>query len=110
MILSNFQSAEKIATKMGQASDSIHRVTSNKFSTDDRTTLAVNSKAQEANRQALKLANLFNEAFQTTINNIQSTAEEFQRKDHEISIGINQSLPLTNYLKDRNTYEKARND
>ncbi|MCR6111556.1 TIGR04197 family type VII secretion effector [Bacillus sp. A301a_S52] len=110
MILSNLQTAENTATKMGQASNSINRATSKKFSSDDMSTLEVNSKAQEANQQLLKLAKLFNDSFQITIQNIQATAEEFQRKDNEINLGITQSLPLTNYLKDRITYNKAKND
>jgi type VII secretion effector (TIGR04197 family) len=109
MILSHFHTAEDIATQMSNASDSIQHAISKSYSADNRTTLTINSKAQEANNQAIELANLFNEAFQTTIKNIHSAAAEFQRLDHEIGTKINQSLMVTELLKDTNTYMKAKN-
>jgi len=108
VIQSNLQTAQEIATQMGKASDSIQSAMNKPLSTDDQTTLTVNEQCQEANQQALKLTNLFNKAFQKTIQNIHSAAEEFERKDYEIQIEINQSLNITNYIDDMNTYQKAK--
>ena len=108
MIQSNLQTAQEIATQMRKASDSIQSAMNKPLSTDDQTTLTVNEQCQEANQQALKLTNLFNKAFQKTIQNIHSAAEEFERKDYEIQVEINQSLNITNYIDDMNTYQKAK--
>lgn len=48
---SNFQSAAQIATQMRSASDTIQSATNRSIKKTTRTTLSVNSKAQEANQQ-----------------------------------------------------------
>ncbi|ABS21323.1 MULTISPECIES: TIGR04197 family type VII secretion effector [Bacillus cereus group] len=67
---SNFQTAKQIATQMGNAGDTIQNATNHSIKKATRTTLSVNSKAQEANQQA--------------VNNIHSVAQEFERMDHEL--------------------------
>lgn len=109
MIKSSLQTAEEIATNMGRASDSIQQATHTTLSIDSQTTLTVNSKAQESNQQALDLASQYNEAFLKAIQNIQSAAEEFQRKDDEMKVEIGQSLNIPNYIEDMRTYQKAKN-
>lgn len=64
MIQSSLQTAEDIATQMGEAADTIQDATNNILSTDDQTTLTVNSHAQKTNQEAFDLTNLFNEGFQ----------------------------------------------
>jgi type VII secretion effector (TIGR04197 family) len=93
MIRSNLETTEQIATKMGNASDSIQRAANKKITKAQQTTLAVNGKAQEANEEAIKLARLFNGAFQQTIRNIHSAAKEFERTDQELQNKFEQ-LPL----------------
>ncbi|PEO40403.1 TIGR04197 family type VII secretion effector, partial [Bacillus pseudomycoides] len=61
---SNFQSAAHIATQMRAASDTIQSATNRSITKAARTTLSVNSKAQEANQQALDLTKQFCAAFQ----------------------------------------------
>jgi type VII secretion effector (TIGR04197 family) len=95
MIQSNLNDAEYIATLMGQASDAIERATQQKINTADKTTLTVSEKAQSVNRQAIELTKAFNQAFQQTIQNIQSTAEEFERTDSQLQQMFNQRLSNT---------------
>ena len=45
---------------------------------------SVNSKAQEANQQALDLTKQFCAAFHQAVHNINSVANEFERMDHEL--------------------------
>ncbi|PGB44040.1 TIGR04197 family type VII secretion effector, partial [Bacillus wiedmannii] len=61
---SNFQSAQQIATQMRAASDTIQSATNRSIKKATRTTLSVNSKAQEANQQFLDLTKQFSAAFQ----------------------------------------------
>mgnify|MGYP001943436425 CR=1 FL=1 len=109
MIKVNFQTAEQVATKMENAADSIKKATSNNVLTDNRTTLTVNQRSQEANNELIHLTNLFHHIFQTTIKNIQSTATEFKRLDEEIDKQMNNSLRFLDITKDLNTYQKAKN-
>ncbi|WP_242272144.1 TIGR04197 family type VII secretion effector [Bacillus cereus group sp. BfR-BA-01310] len=81
---SNFQSAQQIATQMRAASDTIQSATSRSITKATRTTLAVNSKAQEVNQQVLDLTKQFSAAFQQAVNNIHSVANEFERMDNEL--------------------------
>ena len=81
---SNLQTATQIATKMGSASDRIQSATSRSITKATRTTLSVNSKAQEANQQALDLTKHFCAAFQQAVDNIHSVAQEFERMDNEL--------------------------
>ncbi|HFR4222250.1 TIGR04197 family type VII secretion effector [Bacillus cereus] len=81
---SNFQSAQQIATQMRSASDTIQSATNRSIKKATRTTLSVNSKAQEANQQALDLTKQFSAAFQQAVDNIHLVAKEFERMDHEL--------------------------
>ncbi|MEK4579762.1 MULTISPECIES: TIGR04197 family type VII secretion effector [Bacillus] len=81
---SNLQTATQIATKMRSASDRIQSATSHSITKATRTTLSVNSKAQEANQQVLDLTKQFSVAFQQAVDNIHSVANEFERMDKEL--------------------------
>ncbi|WP_144467139.1 TIGR04197 family type VII secretion effector [Bacillus toyonensis] len=81
---SNFQSAQQIATQMRAASDTIQSATNRSIKKATRTTLSVNSKAQEVNQQVLDLTKQFSTAFQQVVDNIHSVAKEFERMDHEL--------------------------
>ncbi|MBG9597244.1 MULTISPECIES: TIGR04197 family type VII secretion effector [Bacillus] len=81
---SNLQTATQIATKMGSASDRIQSATSRSITKATRTTLSVNSKAQEASQQVLDLTKQFSVAFQQAVDNIHSVANEFERMDKEL--------------------------
>ncbi|MED1092068.1 TIGR04197 family type VII secretion effector [Bacillus paramycoides] len=81
---SNFQTAEQIATQMRDASDTIQSAINRSITKANRTTLTVNSKAQEANQQALDLTKQFCAAFQHAVDNIHSVAKEFERMDNEL--------------------------
>jgi type VII secretion effector (TIGR04197 family) len=81
---------------MGQASDAIERATQQTIITADKTTLLVNERAQTANLQTIELSQAFNQAFQHTIQNIQSTAEEFERTDSQLQHMFDQRLFQTN--------------
>ncbi|MDA1600058.1 TIGR04197 family type VII secretion effector [Bacillus cereus] len=81
---SNLQTATQIATKMGLASDRLQSATSRSITKATRTTLSVNSKAQEANQQILDLTKQFSAAFQQAIDNIHSVANDFERMDNEL--------------------------
>ncbi|PEK81724.1 TIGR04197 family type VII secretion effector [Bacillus pseudomycoides] len=71
---SNFQAAQQIATQMRNASDTIQSATSKSIKKSKRTTLSVNSQAQEANQQMLDLTKQFSAAFQQAVDNIHSVA------------------------------------
>ncbi|EJQ50046.1 creatininase [Bacillus wiedmannii] len=81
---SNLQTATQIATKMGSAADRIQSATSRSITKATRTTLSVNSKAQEASQQVLDLTKQFSVAFQQAVDNIHSVANEFERMDKEL--------------------------
>ncbi|MCX2828495.1 TIGR04197 family type VII secretion effector [Bacillus pseudomycoides] len=81
---SNFQAAQQIATQMRNASDTIQSATSKSIKKSKRTTLSVNSQAQEANQQMLDLTKQFSAAFQQAVDNIHSVAKEFERMDNEL--------------------------
>ncbi|MFJ9301982.1 TIGR04197 family type VII secretion effector [Bacillus toyonensis] len=81
---SNFQSAQQIATQMRSASGAIQSATNHSIKKATRTTLSVNSKAQEANQQVLDLTKQFSAAFQQAVDNIHLVAKEFERMDHEL--------------------------
>ncbi|CAH2462753.1 MULTISPECIES: TIGR04197 family type VII secretion effector [Bacillus] len=81
---SNFQSAQQIATQMRAASDTIQSATNRPITKATRTTLSVNSKAQEANQQMLDFTKQFSTAFQQAVDNIHSVAKEFERMDYEL--------------------------
>lgn len=109
MIQSNIHSAEQIATQMGRASDAIQKATSNTIRKAELTTLTVNKKAQDTNQQAMELAKLFNQAFQQTIQNIQSAAKEFEQMDKELGDYFNDVWEfLTEPINDADTYKKAK--
>ncbi|MDA2451426.1 TIGR04197 family type VII secretion effector [Bacillus cereus] len=81
---SNFQTVEQIATQMRNASYTIQSAINRSITKANCTTLNVNSKAQEANQQALDLTKQFCAAFQQTVDNIHSVANEFERMDNEL--------------------------
>ncbi|EPC8420800.1 TIGR04197 family type VII secretion effector [Bacillus wiedmannii] len=81
---SNFQSAQQIATQMRAASDTIQSATNRSIKKATRTTLSVNSKAQEMNHQFLDLTKQFSTGFQQAVDNIHSVAKEFERMDHKL--------------------------
>ena len=81
---SNFQTAQQIATQMRTASNIIQSATNRSITKAARTTLSVNSKAQEANQQMLDFTKQFSTAFQQAIDNIHSVAQEFERMDNEL--------------------------
>lgn len=103
------QSAQEVATKMGEASDALKQATSVPITKADKTTLTVNTKAQEANDEAIKLADLFLTHFQQTIENIQSVAKEFERTDEELEGAIKGLVPHFGNSEDKKTYERAKN-
>lgn len=109
MIQSSLKTAEDIATEMGNASDAIQTAVSKQIPHAEKTTLAVNAKAQEANQEAIKLVQLFNQSFQETIENIHIVAKEFERTDQQLDTAIKQLLPINEALRDLNTYQKAKN-
>ena len=81
---SNFQTAQQIATQMRTASNIIQSATNRSITKATRTTLSVNSKAQEANQQMLDFTKQFSTAFQQAVDNIHSVAKEFERMDHKL--------------------------
>ncbi|HDR6287641.1 TPA: TIGR04197 family type VII secretion effector [Bacillus cereus] len=81
---SNFQTAQQIATQMRTASNIIQSATNRSITMATRTTLSVNSKAQEANQQMLDFTKQFSTAFQQAVDNIHSVAQEFERMDNEL--------------------------
>lgn len=81
---SNFQTAQQIATQMRTASNIIQSATNRSITKAKRTTLSVNSKAQEANQQMLDFTKQFSTAFQQAVDNIHSVAQEFERMDNEL--------------------------
>lgn len=108
MIQSNIQSAQQIATRMGSASDAIQTATGKPINKDERTTLVVNKEAQDINQQARQLAQLFHQAFQQTIQNIQSAAKEFERMDKELGDNCNLWQSIKDSYNDGVTYRKAK--
>ncbi|CAG9611991.1 hypothetical protein BACCIP111899_01163 [Bacillus rhizoplanae] len=105
---SNFQTAEQIATQMGTAADTIQSATNRSITKSERTTLSVNSKAQEANQQTLDLTKQFYAAFQQGVNNIHSVAQEFERMDNELQKNFNGSPFMKDPLADMTTYANAK--
>ncbi|ASZ64712.1 TIGR04197 family type VII secretion effector [Bacillus cereus group sp. MYBK163-2] len=81
---SNLQTATQIATQMRAASDTIQSATNRSITKAARTTISVNSKAQEANQQMLDFTKQFSTVFQQAVDNIHSVAKEFERMDHEL--------------------------
>lgn len=109
MIQFNFESAEAIATKMQNASDSVQSVAAKTITTADRTTLKVNQAAQASHKKAMQLTDLFHVEFQRFIQDIQSVASEFQRTDSEMDESIKTLTPAFDLYRDIHTYNKAKN-
>jgi type VII secretion effector (TIGR04197 family) len=84
MIQSNLSSAGQIATEMAQAADAIDRATQRTINRAGNTTLHVNERAQAANDRSTELSQAFNQVFRQTMQNIQSTAEAFERTDSDL--------------------------
>lgn len=109
MIQSNYESVEEIATKMEKASDSIRGATIKSISVAEKTTLNVNESSRDTNKKAINLMESFHEEFNRMIQDIQSTAAEFERTDNEISQSMDNLIPSIDFSKDFNTYNKAKN-
>lgn len=109
MIQLNFESAEAIATKMENASDSVLSATAKTFTTADRTTLDVNQSAQASHQKTMELTELFQQEFQRLIQDIHSVASEFKRTDAEMDQSLQKLIPFSDLSKDSNTYNKAKN-
>lgn len=108
MIQSNYESVEEIATKMEKASDSIRGATIKSISAAEKTTLNVNESSLDTNKKAINLMESFHEEFNRMIQDIQSTAAEFERTDNEISQSMDNLIPSIDFSKDFNTYNKAK--
>lgn len=108
MFISSFANAKQIATKMQNASDAITNATSTTILKATNTTVTVNTKAQEANEEAIQLARLFNQSFQTTIQNIQSVASDFERLDEDLGNGFAGPFFISEYMNDFKTYNNAK--
>ncbi|GLO67431.1 creatininase [Oceanobacillus kimchii] len=108
MFISSFASAEEIATKMQNASDAISNATNKTILKATNTTVSVNTKAQEANEEAVQLAQLFNQSFRTTIQNIQSVASDFERLDDDLGNGFAGPFFINEYINDLKTYNNAK--
>src|SRR5699024_5264213 len=102
-------SVEEIATKMEKASDSIRGATIKSISVAEKTTLNVNESSRDTNKKAINLMESFHEEFNRMIQDIQSTAAEFERTDNEISQSIDNQIGCNGFCKDINTYKKAKN-
>ncbi|SDZ68848.1 type VII secretion effector, SACOL2603 family [Evansella caseinilytica] len=87
-ILSNYTTANAMATKMGQAADRIDRCTNKSVQLSERTTLLANKKAISSFSATRQLFVVFRQAFQKDIDNIRSVAKEFERLDENIEKGI----------------------
>lgn len=92
---------------MKNASNTINDATQTTINKDNQTTLQVNHKSQEVNEEAKQLAEMFHQSFLTTLQNIQSVAEEFERTDEDISNQINGS-PIMDGVRDWKTYQNAK--
>src|SRR5699024_12287425 len=79
-----YESVEEIATKMEKASDSIRGATIKSTSAAEKTTLNVNESSLDTNKKAISLMKSFHEEFNRMLENLQSTAVEFERTDNEI--------------------------
>ncbi|MBC2019813.1 TIGR04197 family type VII secretion effector [Listeria booriae] len=104
VFFSSLDSAEKIATKIGFASDSLVAAKRN-FILDSRTTLTINQTAQEINGKALQLLESFNSELNGFVNNITSVAKEFERNDVLIAQKIG---PIQEMVEDMSTYIDAK--
>jgi len=104
----NEKYARKVATKMANAAEAVQHVTNLRVIKDDKTTLSVNKKAQEANDEAILMGQMFFTAFQKTIENIESVAEEFKRTDEELDQSINGLFNFSGILDQIHTYNKAK--
>src|SRR5699024_10663794 len=109
MIQSNYESVEEIATKMEKASDSIRGATIKSISAAEKTTLNVNESSLDTNKKAINLMEYFHDEFNRMIQDIQSTAAEFERTDNEISQSKENQIPTIHYTKDYKTFNKAKN-
>lgn len=109
MIESNMQSAEEVATSMGQAGDAVQRVADMTTTKAEKTTLAVNERAQETNDELFIVAELLSTCFSEAIDNIHSVAKEFERTDVELDSSIHELLEHSAGLDKWKTYERAKN-
>lgn len=109
VILSSLETAEQIASRMKYASAATQLAVSITVNKDEKTTLAVNYKAQEVNEEAIQLVRLFNESFQITIENIQSAAKEFKSTDEAIGNQFDEMFPFVENMRNFHTYRKAKN-
>lgn len=109
VIQSSMQSAQDVATKMGQAGDAVQQVASMNVTKSGKTTLTVNEQAQKANDELVTIAELISTCFEEAIDNIHSVAKEFERTDVELDSSINELLEHTDGLDKSRAYERAKN-
>src|SRR5699024_3868102 len=109
MIQSNYESVEEIATKMEKASDSIRGATIKSISATEPRTLNANDTSLYTNKKAINLMEYFHDEINRMIQDIQSTAAEFERTDNEISQSMDNLIPSIDFSKDFNTFNKAKN-
>lgn len=97
MLQVNFSSAEDIANKMGQASDSLGKASVQGIVKASKTTVTVNGESQDAHETLMNLSKDFHAALNKTIEQINTVAKEFDRTDTELNDNMNQLLQF-NYL------------
>lgn len=78
---SNIQTAEQVATEMGQAIMALEQVVNRPLNPATRTSLHGNQKAQEGNKELLEVVHQFQQAFQEDIAKIRLVAHEFAAND-----------------------------
>jgi type VII secretion effector (TIGR04197 family) len=109
MIINSLETAQQVASRMKYASIATELAISTTINKDEKTTLTVNYNAQNINKEAIQLVKMFNEAFQITIQNIQSVAEEFESTDKALGNQIEQMYSLVEMSRNFDTYRKAKN-
>ncbi|MBC1501346.1 TIGR04197 family type VII secretion effector [Listeria weihenstephanensis] len=78
---SNIQTAEQVATRMGQAIMELEQVASKALNPATRTSLHGNQKAQQSNQQLVHVVQQFQLAFQEDVAKIRLVAHEFAAND-----------------------------
>ncbi len=95
MIESEKQAAERIATEMRSALEKMNEASGRTVSYAERTTLAVNEEAKSTFQEMKNVVTSFNQAFQQTVNNLQSVEEQFQATDIELQRNFDRFLNNT---------------
>ncbi|HLR15543.1 MAG TPA: TIGR04197 family type VII secretion effector [Bacillota bacterium] len=92
MLLSNLLSAEEVATRMGLAVDAVQQAKGMPVTKAENTSLTVNAQAQDAHNELITIAEQLSTCFNQAMDNIQSTAKEFERIDSELGEDIRNGL------------------